>query len=230
MSQLQQKTSKVGLRLLRTAASSTLALTAVGGAFLAGGEAKAVVCYTFAGGSVTPIPPAPPCVDADFTLDWLAGPNSGTGDIELEDLVPGVLGDEVKVDVDWTPALTTGTGSFQYTLFHNSQPFRRSSVVLVTNPLAVNPLASLTKTIYDNSTFTGPPLATINVNQANPQGIANYTGVGNQIWVQVDYNGTEIDNIVDYHEVPGPLPILGAGAAFGFSRKLRSRIKTSRLA
>lgn len=27
--------------------------------------------------------------------------------------------------------------------------------------------------------------------------------------------------------VPGPLPILGAGAAFGFSRKLRSRIKLS---
>ena len=229
MSQLQQKTSKVGLSLLRTAASSTLALTAFGGAFLAGGEAKAVVCYNFAGGIATPIG-IPPCVDGDFTLEWIAGPNSGTGNIELEDLVPGAIGDEAKVDVDWTPALTTGTGSFQYTLFHDSQPFRRSSVILVTNPLAVNPLASLTKTIYDNSTFTGPPLATINVNQANPQGIANYSGVGNQIWVQVDYNGTEIDNIVDYHEVPGPLPILGAGAAFGFSRKLRSRIKTSRLA
>ena len=26
---------------------------------------------------------------------------------------------------------------------------------------------------------------------------------------------------------PGPLPLLGAGAAFGFSRKLRSRIKLS---
>jgi hypothetical protein len=30
-----------------------------------------------------------------------------------------------------------------------------------------------------------------------------------------------------YRQVPGPLPILGAGAAFGFSRKLRSRIKAS---
>ena len=28
-------------------------------------------------------------------------------------------------------------------------------------------------------------------------------------------------------EVPAPLPLLGAGAAFGFSRRLRSRIKTS---
>ena len=30
-------------------------------------------------------------------------------------------------------------------------------------------------------------------------------------------------------EVPGPLPLLGAGTAFGFSRKLRRRLQTSRL-
>ena len=30
--------------------------------------------------------------------------------------------------------------------------------------------------------------------------------------------------------VPGPLPLLGAGAAFGFSRRIRSRIKGARLA
>jgi hypothetical protein len=29
--------------------------------------------------------------------------------------------------------------------------------------------------------------------------------------------------------VPGPLPILGVAAAFGFSRKLRERIKDSKL-
>jgi hypothetical protein len=29
---------------------------------------------------------------------------------------------------------------------------------------------------------------------------------------------------------PGPLPVLGAGAAFGFSRKLRKRIKLARVA
>jgi hypothetical protein len=30
--------------------------------------------------------------------------------------------------------------------------------------------------------------------------------------------------------VPGPLPLFGIGAAFGFSRRLRNRIKGSRLA
>jgi hypothetical protein len=34
------------------------------------------------------------------------------------------------------------------------------------------------------------------------------------------------DTIVQ-EEVPGPLPLLGAGVAFGFSRKLRQRVKTS---
>lgn len=33
-----------------------------------------------------------------------------------------------------------------------------------------------------------------------------------------------------YRQTPGPLPIVGAGAAFGFSRKLRGRIKASRTA
>jgi hypothetical protein len=33
-----------------------------------------------------------------------------------------------------------------------------------------------------------------------------------------------------FRQTPGPLPILGAGAAFGFSRKLRSRIKGARTA
>lgn len=40
-----------------------------------------------------------------------------------------------------------------------------------------------------------------------------------------------IDNVInDFRDVPGPLPVLGAGAAFGFSRKLRGRIKAARTA
>ena len=31
----------------------------------------------------------------------------------------------------------------------------------------------------------------------------------------------------DPEEVPGPLPLLGAGAAFGFSRRIRNRIKAA---
>jgi hypothetical protein len=44
-------------------------------------------------------------------------------------------------------------------------------------------------------------------------------------------NGGAIDNFQNtIRATPGPLPILGAGAVFGFSRKLRGRIKASRTA
>ncbi len=37
-----------------------------------------------------------------------------------------------------------------------------------------------------------------------------------------------IDNYQNiYRQTPGPLPILGAGTAFGFARKLKRRIKSS---
>ena len=37
--------------------------------------------------------------------------------------------------------------------------------------------------------------------------------------------GGSFTTLLDTTSVPGPLPVLGAGAAFGFSRKLRKRIK-----
>jgi hypothetical protein len=40
-------------------------------------------------------------------------------------------------------------------------------------------------------------------------------------------SNTLVFTAVDSAEVPGPLPVLGAGAAFGFSRKLRRRISAS---
>ncbi len=44
-------------------------------------------------------------------------------------------------------------------------------------------------------------------------------------------NNSTIDNYQNvFRQTPGPLPILGAGAAYGFSRKLRGRIKASRTA
>jgi hypothetical protein len=45
-------------------------------------------------------------------------------------------------------------------------------------------------------------------------------------------NGGMIDNYQNTftQQVPGPLPILGAGAAFGYTRKLRRRVKAMRLA
>lgn len=54
-----------------------------------------------------------------------------------------------------------------------------------------------------------------------------------KIYIRDTYSAsgtTRLDNMTNSFLVPGPLPILGAGAAFGFSRKLRVRIKATRIA
>lgn len=50
-----------------------------------------------------------------------------------------------------------------------------------------------------------------------------FTGTGTS-----DGFGAYLDN-VSYKQVPGPLPLMGAGVAFGLSRKLRSRITAASL-
>ena len=39
---------------------------------------------------------------------------------------------------------------------------------------------------------------------------------------------TQIESFAPPDEVPGPLPLLGVGAAFGFSRRLRTRVLAAR--
>lgn len=59
------------------------------------------------------------------------------------------------------------------------------------------------------------------------------TAVANSFVANANGNGvTQFSNRVtqktmDPTETPGPLPLLGAGAAFGFSRRIRSRIKAA---
>ena len=54
-----------------------------------------------------------------------------------------------------------------------------------------------------------------------------YTGVGVSDFPEVG-NVTFIARQPPASSVPGPLPLFGAAAAFGFSRKLRNRIKVTR--
>lgn len=70
--------------------------------------------------------------------------------------------------------------------------------------------ATMTQSSTSAGPFMGGPTSVINVSHS----LTN-TGDPMQSWT---------DTIV---QTPGPLPILGAGAAFGFSRKLRRRIKAS---
>ena len=88
---------------------------------------------------------------------------------------------------------------------------------------ATNPISSSATTNFPNFgqvATTPTKLFDPNVTTTNfsNEVIANATGAGL----------TQFSNRLNQQappEVPGPLPLLGAGAAFGFSRKLRNRVK-----
>jgi hypothetical protein len=96
----------------------------------------------------------------------------------------------------------------------------------------------------NNPVVGGAPLNKLNVGGTSPEsggGTSPVTlAVGDTFGVQLARNGGvptgapgEADVLIsDFefaatYEVPGPLPILGAGAAFAWSRKLRNRLKVS---
>ena len=81
-------------------------------------------------------------------------------------------------------------------------------------------------TINSSSTFTGITLASLGMPNSGTLGTwtlydpDDSSYIGDTISVQVNASASPAS-------VPGPLPILGLAAAFGFSRKLRKRIKAS---
>lgn len=91
------------------------------------------------------------------------------------------------------------------------------------------PSGSVTKEVF-LTPFTGSPIWSSSVD--------NSTGAisGKQIWVRdtwvpsPDVGTDNLANDFSQTSVPGPVPLLGAGAAFGFSRRLRRRIHRLRLA
>ena len=70
-------------------------------------------------------------------------------------------------------------------------------------------------------TESGVPAMTLNPFSESKLWIEDY-------WSSYTTGNVNIDAIKNTFQTPGPLPVLGAGAAFGFSRKLRSRIKAAR--
>ena len=97
------------------------------------------------------------------------------------------------------------------------------------------PSGTVTKTLWADAGFTIPILTSSDLVSTNGSstGLVDIIGNYNKIYVRDAYvvnAGGQLDNYTNtFQTVPGPLPILGAGAAFGFSRKLRGRIKAARL-
>jgi hypothetical protein len=230
MSQQLAEPSCLIRRFSPSVTTATLALSAiVAGLVLSGGEARAQkTCGTF----------QPPytgtCVDSRFTLIGLAGPTSGTGDIKLHDINtpanPALVGLNVEFSPDYGAPPNGGprNGEFRYQLISNADVFNWAR--LDSNcPLAG---CNVKKYLFSDASFTTPItlsnsktfLESINGSAEQATLMGSYSTLYIRETYSVDATGI-LDNFGNTFQTPGPLPILGAGAAFGFSRKLRNRIK-----
>jgi hypothetical protein len=79
---------------------------------------------------------------------------------------------------------------------------------------------------FIDSTYTSgtPIVSSATFNNTTLRGLGFTTTGLIGTWT-LEGTGDQIEVVLT--EVPGPLPLLGAGAAFGFSRRLRRRIRTS---
>lgn len=188
-----------------------------------------------------PTPPFPTCVNGSLDTFLNKGCSRGDKNFVFGTYLGDLLADEVNVlisgsgnsyTINITPnSFWTGTGALDYTVEVNS----RSTDLLAT-------LSGAMSTSEPQSTFTGNTTAT----GTNPGTCGSAVAVTS--WscasspltypfgvittkVTNTWNSprglNSISNTIRQQPVPGPLPLLGAGAAYGFSRKLRQRIKTT---
>jgi len=221
-----------------TTLSKTL-LTAglLGGAALStlgAGSAQAIQWFTFnpvtPAGSPTPgTPPDLHLGDKIFKFISFNSPGYG-GHVDVNS-----VGSSYDVSIDFDGGGTMGNGDFSYeaTIVDPYTYFDHVDLNVISNPGAssvvtkacslrdlVDPPCGrvLTVTGSGNDTLVVPqPYKTIAITDT-------WTANGEAI--------SHIDNQLSQKtldKVPAPLPLLGAGAAFGFSRRIRSRIKGARL-
>ena len=104
------------------------------------------------------------------------------------------------------------------------------------SPAACNPQGTLPVRSFGNLNGNGWDYYTVYLNQSlmqrNNNGQAQFTAQAKWAFTAYQLNGGQI-SAASYsfggpsQSVPGPLPLLGAGAAFGWSRRLRRQLKAS---
>jgi len=140
---------------------------------------------------------------------------------------PGLTGDSFALAVDFNPD-TQGPygGQFDYTIAVTdpaNYQFATAQLDSIVTGAAVN--TTVTKNIFGFASL-------VSLNGANvaPVNVSGTLLTVQNIWEVPQ--GDILDSFKDVYTqkpagtpVPGPIPLLGAGMALGFSRKLRSRIK-----
>jgi hypothetical protein len=170
----------------------------------------------------------------DKTLKLVDLPTVGKGTIQFAEQSPGVY----VVDVDFVEDLmaSAGPGFLTYDLTIDPQPLNKNyffeAGLAIIGPPVGSPQFKVIKTA------TGVPDMLMG-DEIDNNSIALFDGLHKTTRVRDDYSVTmgSINSFQnsftqfqpgDPETVPGPLPLLGAGAAFGFSRRLRARVLAAR--
>lgn len=160
-----------------------------------------------------------PCLIGDKQL--VLNPSSTDVTVPLQMMWSENNFDPSKHTLTFQNAGGMGGSFFDYTINVVGSPERIDS-------FSLNSGCSAGTCAYTGEMSQNASAATLNMSQAlglqGPQSIPEVISldVSNK-WTNTSLSVEQITN--SYTQTPGPLPILGAGAAFGFSRKLRNRIK-----
>jgi hypothetical protein len=191
----------------------------------------AVLCEV---GDPTGIVGAPPNPSDKFLtlLDWSSIPDASALAFEYN-AGPDPHPWHVDLDLGGPGVQDFDGGSLGYTL----QVTNPNNQLITSTALGANVIGgTVTKAIYSTLALyqadqAASPTGDVCTLTSNGSQVCNYSGVS-QVWVRDVWTASSgTDNLSnDFSQtVPGPLPLLGAGAAFGFSRRIRSRIKGARL-
>jgi len=209
------------------------------GSCLSAGASQAAVsgtCYFDAFGGTLP---GTSCTGysiqlADKLFTVVTAPTFGVGKVAFESS-PAVNPNLWQTYIDWEGPGILGpiAGLFEYTAEidpTNTYVFKSTGLSTGGNYIPGLPNSTITSVVKQGLTSSGPVIDTV----TSIDGGANYSQPigGKQIFVTNSWSiapGDTMDNLSNYitQETPGPLPILGVCAAFGYSRKLRNRIKSS---
>ena len=171
-------------------------------------------------------------------------PSVGAGTIQFVQQTPGLVWVvEVDFEPDLEPALmaVSPLGTFEYELeiaADNNSYFDQVGLAIIGPPIG-DPMFTAKKLVTEvGSDVPNPPTA-LNVNETQRSQFDDFDGLLKKIKVVDTYdvkvgsinsiqNSYSQKEFGDPERVPGPLPLLGAGAAFAFSRRLRTRVLAAR--
>lgn len=233
---LQKAGLRPGLALHSAIPKVLMAAAILGGAgsMLSAGSAQAIVTCDFGGFGANDCAVGTQFILGDKKLTIVTLPTAGSGTVSIN--TPST--DIFNVLVDFptlaplTPTVSNATFSYDLEIFTGTKYFSGARLDSLNSS---DPVTEVVKTEILGPAFA--PLVSLNgIPDPLSPPLPFYEPIpGNLKKIRVldtySVSGlgelSEFSNTFRQSDVPGPLPLMGAGMAFGFSRKLRSRIKAS---